>query len=189
MLCLLFSRVHESPPTSSSIKAYCARLLLVSACCGDPLWSGRWQTCIDVLQTRHSCVNIEPGQSEAWPSAITVTACSGIRLFDQWLYFVTSDLYNSVFLSSHHSKQHLGHCVVVVPNVILLTHLCEQNHSRTSYLRHRIPLQNRLFDFGAPFCINLHVNFHKLIVFKTLCNYLQFRDQINTTWVMQKKGY
>lgn len=35
--------------------------------------------------------------------------------------------------------------------------------------------------------MNLHIYFHKLIVFKTLCNYLQFRDQINTTWVMQKK--
>ena len=84
---------HAQVPESKQIVLVC---FLVSACCGDPLWSARWPTCIDVLQTGHSCVNIEPGQAEAWPSAIAVAACSGIRLFDQRLYFLTSCIHNSL---------------------------------------------------------------------------------------------
>lgn len=86
------NRVHEGPPTTASlrVKADRAGLFSVSACCGDPLWSVRWPTCIDVVQTGHSCVNTGPGQAEAWPTAITVSACAGIGMFDQRLCFLTS---------------------------------------------------------------------------------------------------
>lgn len=104
VLCLLFSLVHECPPTSSSIRADCASLFSASACCGDLLWSARWRTCIDVLQTRHSCVNIEPGQAEAWPSAIHAIASAGAGLLDRWLCFVTSDPSIPVLFSSHRGE-------------------------------------------------------------------------------------
>lgn len=144
-LCLLLVMFNERPPTSSWVKTDCARLFLVSACCGDPLWSVRWLTCIFVLQTRHSCVNIKPGQAEAWPSAITVAACSGTRLFNQQLYFQTSCHRNSV----SHNLQH-PQCITWVlcccgSVCLTVDTLCEHNHSRMSFLYHIIPLQRRWF--------------------------------------------
>ena len=147
----------SAPPQVSESK----QIMQVPELCGEPLWSARWSTCSDVLQTRHSCPNIEPGQAEAWPSAIRVAACSGIRLFEQCLFTLTC-LHNSLSFILQ-PPQHIaswalgcwqGLCLSLdkfVWTQSLKNFVLTQHDSSTS----------RLFDYGAPFCINLHPNSQK----------------------------